>query len=465
MVNRRFQSDEKADASLLKEPLHFKTSGRVARNRILKSALTELISTYNPSDIKKSGLPTQRLINLYEKFGNGEYGVLLTGNVPVDPWHLEAPGNFFLAKEGDTEERRNLTKQLAKAAKSDGALALVQLTHAGRQTAAGVNPSPFSASDVQLGVESRGSKYGKPIPLSIEQIKTEVVDRFVFAAKQAKEAGFDGVELHGAHGYLLAQFLSTRTNKRTDQYGGSVRNRARVIEEVYNAIRKEIPASTGFVIGIKINSVEFQHDADNINDVIETAKFLDDLGLDFIELSGGTYENKKREAFFGDFAKTIVPHIKNAVVYLTGGFRTVPAMVQAIKNNETQGVGIGRPVTSEPDLPKKILSGEITGVPYSHYEHDFIVALNISLTQMGHAGLTTFEEAKGNPSHGIPDFSAKEDADKFAAALALWLAAAETEAAKGRAVTGIFEYPEGKCSKEVEKALDGLHLQSEKQKA
>jgi 2,4-dienoyl-CoA reductase-like NADH-dependent reductase (Old Yellow Enzyme family) len=146
MVNRRFQSDEKADARLLGEPLHFKTSGRTARNRILKSALTEIISTYDPIDVKKSGLPTKRLLNLYEKFGHGEYGVLLTGNVPVDPWHLEAAGNVFIAKEGDTEERRQLLKQFAKASKADGALALIQLSHAGRQTAANVNPTPFSVS-------------------------------------------------------------------------------------------------------------------------------------------------------------------------------------------------------------------------------------------------------------------------------------------------------------------------------
>jgi 2,4-dienoyl-CoA reductase-like NADH-dependent reductase (Old Yellow Enzyme family) len=108
--------------------------------------LTEIISTYDAADVKKSGLPTKRLINLYEKFGNGEYGVLLTGNTPVDPWHLEAPGNVWIAKEGDTEERRELLKQLATAAKTDGALALVQLTHAGRQTPLSVNPAPFSVS-------------------------------------------------------------------------------------------------------------------------------------------------------------------------------------------------------------------------------------------------------------------------------------------------------------------------------
>lgn len=169
-------------------------------------------------------------------------------------------------------------------------------------------------------------------------------------------------------------------------------NRVRVVKEVYNAIRAELPASTGFIIGIKVNSVEFQEDGNSTDDAIQIAKALDAIGFDFLELSGGTYEKfqffhakdstKKREAFFGEFASAIKPHIKNAVVYLTGGFRTVPAMVGAIQSGETDGIGIGRPVTAEPDLPKKLLSGKINGVPYSNFEHDFIVSLNICLTQV-----------------------------------------------------------------------------------
>lgn len=170
-----------------------------------------MLATYNPKHPAETGLPTERLINLYQKFGNGGYGVLLSGNVMVHPvslsfcpnttfWllipllqtHLEAPGNVIVAKENESEKRRKLLQRYAAAAKSDGALAIAQLSHAGRQTAVTVNPRPYSASDVQLTKVMRGDSFGKPVPLTLEQIKTEVIDRFVYTAKAVREAGMSG---------------------------------------------------------------------------------------------------------------------------------------------------------------------------------------------------------------------------------------------------------------------------------
>ncbi|KIH48559.1 NADPH dehydrogenase domain protein [Ancylostoma duodenale] len=150
--------------------------------------------------------------------------------------------------------------------KQDGALAVAQLSHAGRQTPELINAHPFSCSDVQLMAKRRFMGFGKPVPLTVEQIKTEVIDRFVYAAKLAYEQGFDGVEIHAAHGYLLSQFMSPITNKRTDQYGGSPENRMRVVREIYEGIRKEIDSSTGFLVGIKTNSVEFQDNGLSVDD-------------------------------------------------------------------------------------------------------------------------------------------------------------------------------------------------------
>ncbi|KAF1751326.1 hypothetical protein GCK72_017880 [Caenorhabditis remanei] len=360
---RRFPTVASESAkAILGETLKF-PSGKIAQNRFLKAALTEMLSVFEPTNPKVNGVPTQEIINVYDKWGNGQFGVILTGNVQVSPVHLEAPGNAMIFKEGETPARREAYKQWAKVIKQDGALAVVQLSHGGRQTPITVNSSPFSASDVQLDKEVRFVGFGKPIPLTVEQITTEVIDRFVYAAKYAYETGFDGVQLHGAHGYLLAQFTSPTTNKRTDQYGGSVANRQRIVLEIYEAIRKEIPASTGFLIGLKTNSVEFQSEGTTVEDAVEMCKAYEKIGFDFVELSGGTYEQlafqhirdstRQREAFFLEFAEKIRPVFKNTVVYLTGGFRTVNAMVDAVKSGATQGIGLGRPITAEPDLPKK----------------------------------------------------------------------------------------------------------------
>ncbi|KHJ79301.1 oxidoreductase, FAD/FMN-binding protein, partial [Oesophagostomum dentatum] len=201
------------------------------------AALTERISSYDLKDLKRHGIPSHRLLNLYDKWGHGGFGVILTGNVVVDPWDLEAAGNAVFSKENDCPELRARCKEWAARMKSDGALAVVQLSHAGRQTPELINPHPFSCSDVQLIAKRRFMGFGKPVPLTVEQIKTEVIDRFVYAAKFAYEQGFDGVEIHGAHGYLLSQFMSPLTNKRTDQYGGSPENRMRIVREIFDGIR------------------------------------------------------------------------------------------------------------------------------------------------------------------------------------------------------------------------------------
>lgn len=327
---RRFPKSLPESITILGDSLKF-PSGKVAPYRFLKAATSELISTYNPSDPKLNGVPTQELLNVYDKWGNGRFGMILTGNIqvcPVSPIvtelslnfnfyqdHLEGPGNAMIFKDGETPARREAFKKYAQVIKQDGALAVAQLSHAGRQTPITVNKTPFSASDVKLEKEVRFLTFGQPIPLSIEQIKTEVIDRFVYAAKYAFEAGFDGVQLHGAHGYLLAQFTSPTTNKRTDQYGGSLENRQRIVLEIYEAIRKEIPASTGFLIGVKTNSVEFQAEGTTLEDAVKMCKVYESAGFDFVELSGGTYEQsapihlrestKKREAFFLECAEMV----------------------------------------------------------------------------------------------------------------------------------------------------------------
>ncbi|ULT87320.1 hypothetical protein L3Y34_006844 [Caenorhabditis briggsae] len=451
MSLRRFPNASTVSSEILGEQLCF-PNGCQAQNRFLKAALTEILSTYSPDEPKKHGLPTDSILNIYDKWGHGKFGMILTSNVLVDPTNLEAAGNAIIYQEGECHERRALFTHWAKLMKQDGALAVMQLSHAGRQTPSYVNPTPWSASDIQLVSGVRYTTYGKPKPLSTEQVKTEVVDRFVYAAKYAYECGFHGIQLHAAHGYLLSQFTSPTTNKRTDKYGGSLENRQRVILEIYNAIRAEIPASTGFLVGIKTNSVEFQAEGTTLEQGKEMCRVYEESGFDFVELSGGTYEKmalcherestKKREAFFLEFAEQIRPVFNKTVVYLTGGFRSVSAMVAAISSNATQGIGLGRPITAEPDLPKKILEGSVPSAVQDQFDPNQLTLTALaSGTQMEQMGRTSVKSVGGNVMHQVSDFSCEELVQKYIATVGNHLQQVSNDGKRAKSVIVINYYP------------------------
>ncbi|TVY70063.1 NADH-dependent flavin oxidoreductase nadA [Fusarium oxysporum f. sp. cubense] len=213
-----------------------------------------------------------------------------------------------------------------------------------------------------------GIKFAKPHAASHSEIKT-IIESFAHAAEYLYRAGFDGVQLHAAHGYLLSQFLSGRTNHRTDEYGGSIANRARIIVEIVDAIRARVPTSTDFVLGIKINSVEFNDKGFSLDECGELCVLLEhECKFDFVELSGGTYEDmafehkrestKQREAFFLEFAEAIVPKLEKTKVFVTGGFLTVQAMVKAME--VVDGIGLARTLCAEPNLARDILAGRVT---------------------------------------------------------------------------------------------------------
>jgi 2,4-dienoyl-CoA reductase-like NADH-dependent reductase (Old Yellow Enzyme family) len=209
-----------------------------------------------------------------------------------------------------------------------------------------------------------GMTFGKPRAATEEDI-ANVIEGFAHAAEYLEKAGYDGIQLHGAHGYLLAQFLSQTTNKRTDKYGGSLGNRARIILEIAQEIRNRVKPS--FIVGIKLNSVEFQDKGFQPEEAQKLCALLEENRFDFVELSGGTYESlafghkkestKKREAFFLDFAEAITPSLKKTKSYITGGLKTVGAMVKAL--DVCDGVGLARPVCQEFHLPKDILNGKV----------------------------------------------------------------------------------------------------------
>lgn len=218
----------------------------------------------------------------------------------------------------------------------------------------------------------------------------EVIDSFAHAAEFLDCAGFDGAQLHAAHGYLLGQFLSRNVNTRTDKYGSrSMKDRSRLICEIAAAIR--VRTRPGFVLGIKINSVEFEEDGFSPDDADELCQLLDDSTFDFIELSGGTYINmgfvhkrdstRKREGFFLDFAERIVRRGKKTPIFVTGGFRSAVAIEEALRT--VDAVGIGRPTTQQPNLARLLLEGKQLRASVSAADQDnFLLTSAICTTQL-----------------------------------------------------------------------------------
>ena len=346
--------------------------GQVIKNRVCKAAMTERIALGN-------NYANEKHVELYKMWGAGEIGILLTGNVQVHRSNLEGPANVAI-EETTYKDQLPMLKNWAEVATAEGSKLWMQIAHAGRQTPGEINMSPMSPSDVQLKIPGR--KYGKPIPMTEEDIQ-DVINRFVFTAKIARESGFNGIQLHSAHGYLLSQFLSPDINQRTDAWGGSLENRARIHLEIIKKCREEV--GTDFAISIKMNSADFQKGGFSPEDSIQVAKLFSDSGIDNIEISGGTYEQPRllgldkvsinpkrsesrkestiaREAYFLSYAEEIAK-VVNIPLMVTGGFRTKEGMEAALADGACEIVGVGRPLCANPYAIKELLAGQIDELP------------------------------------------------------------------------------------------------------
>ncbi|KAI1180789.1 NADH oxidase [Nemania sp. FL0916] len=362
----RWPSSGAVDPSPLGEPLTFPFSKRTAANRFLKAATSEHLASFDETNLEARGIPSAGLANFYAHYGRGGWGQILTGNIQISYTHLEGPGNAIIPPDAAfSGPRFDAFQAIAAAGKKHGSLIVGQVSHPGRQAPEALQPHPISASAVQLGRLKQGT-FGKPRAATSEDID-EVVEGFAHAAQFLERAGFDGIELHGAHGYLIAQFLSPTTNQRTDQYGGSLDNRMRLVLEIAAEVKKRV--SKEFILGIKINSVEFQDKGFTPEEAVLLCQTLEKAGFDFVETSGGTYESqgfvhkkestRKRENYFVEFAEQIAKSVDKMKVYTTGGLRTVNGMLSTLES--VDGIGFGRSAISEPSLPADILSGKITG--------------------------------------------------------------------------------------------------------
>ncbi|MCH9779820.1 MAG: oxidoreductase, partial [Alphaproteobacteria bacterium] len=247
-------------------------NGVVLSNRLVKSGLSEALADAHNN-------PTPALTNLFAKWGEGGAAVLITGHTSVDRLHLEHAGNCVF----DDESPGEAFAAIAKAGKRHGTKMLMQLAHSGRQTPEAINPHPVSISDLRLDLPG----YGVPIQAT-DAMLHDIIGKFVRSALRAQQAGFDGVEIHAAHGYLFSSSLSPRINTRDDAWGGSPARRARLVLEVVRAVRAAVAPE--FIVATKLNSSDFQKGGFDIADSIEVAVMLEAEGIDFIEISGGNFE-------------------------------------------------------------------------------------------------------------------------------------------------------------------------------
>ncbi len=328
--------------------------GTVLQNRLMKSAMSETLGNDHFA-------PTPELIRLYERWGSSGIGLLITGNVMIDRHALGEPGNVVIEDERDLD----MLKAWAAAAPS-GTQIWVQLNHPGKQAPKGLNPRNISPSAVPFHPKMQ-ALFATPEAATEAEIQ-DIIRRFAQAARICKKAGFHGVQIHGAHGYLVSQFLSPHHNQRTDAWGGSPENRRRFVLEVYRAIRAEV--GPAFPVGIKLNSADFQRGGLSEEESMGTIAALAEAGMDLIEVSGGTYEapvmtgavpakasTAAREAYFLEFAekvrgKTSVP------LAVTGGFRSPAGMNAALDSGALDIVGIARLMAIDPDAPRHLLQGK-----------------------------------------------------------------------------------------------------------
>ncbi|MGW8683498.1 NADH:flavin oxidoreductase/NADH oxidase family protein [Streptomyces sp. NPDC055817] len=324
-------------------------SGQVLNNRIAKAAMEENMAG-------DGQLPDQRLLTLYRRWAAGGTGLLITGNVMVHAEALTGPGGIVLDENAPLKP----FTEWAEAGKSGGGTIWMQINHPGRQVASNMPGVVWGPSDVGVDLGRHSGRFGRPTAMTPAQIDATVT-RFAVTAHRAEKAGFDGVEVHAAHGYLLSQFLSPLVNKRTDQWGGSLENRARMLLDVVRAVHDAV--SPSFAVAVKLNSADFQRGGFDVDDARQVIEMLEPLGVDLVELSGGSYESpamtgrsadartQAREAYFLDLAKDLV-RTSPLPLMLTGGI-TRRATAERVLDSGVAIVGMGTALAVTPDLPDR----------------------------------------------------------------------------------------------------------------
>src|SRR3990167_9052556 len=339
---------------LLQQALTLPNGSRL-KNRLAKSAMSEALGTTDNH-------ATEALVRLYGRWAAGGIGLLITGNAMIDRRALGEPNNVAIEDESDMP----LLQRWAAAGQANGTQLWVQLNHPGRQSPKGLNAENVSPSAVPFSPALQAF-FAPPRALTEDEI-VALIQRFARSAGIVKRAGFSGVQIHAAHGYLVSQFLSPLTNQRSDQWGGSAENRRRFVLEVYRAMRAEVGPT--FPIGIKLNSADFQQGGFSEDESLAVIQALHEEGIDLVELSGGTYEapamsdqkrhrasTLAREAYFLEFAEKVRAAVPVPLM-VAGGFRSLGGMATALSSGAMDLIGLARGLAIEPDLPQRLLAGQ-----------------------------------------------------------------------------------------------------------
>jgi 2,4-dienoyl-CoA reductase-like NADH-dependent reductase (Old Yellow Enzyme family) len=329
-------------------------NGAVIPNRVAKASMEENMA-------EAGQLPGPMLRALYAAWAKGGAGLILTGNVMIDGRAMTGPGGVVL--ERDTP--REPFAAWAAAGRANGAQVWMQINHPGRQVFAAMKGEAWAPSAVALDIGKHSKLFAQPRAMTEADI-AEVIARFSDTARAAEEAGFTGVQIHAAHGYLISQFLSPLTNRRTDRWGGSLANRARLLLEVVRSVRAAV--SPGFCVSVKLNSADFQRGGFSENDARQVLLWLNELPVDLVELSGGSYEapamqgrsadgrTLAREAYFLEFAKELAA-VATMPVMTTGGIRRRAVAEQVLASGVAM-VGVATALAQRPELPLAWFSGQ-----------------------------------------------------------------------------------------------------------
>ena len=337
--------------TLLAEPLKLRC-GALLPNRLVKSALSEQLGD-------RRNAPTRELAELYRTWAAGGAGALITGNVMVDPAALGEPRNVTATADPAG------FRAWARAVEGTGTRLWVQLNHPGRQSPRYLSREPVAPSAVPFGSRGIRTAFAAPRALTGDEIEA-IIERFAVAARTFVDAGFHGVQIHGAHGYLVSQFLSPLTNLRTDAWGGDAVRRRRFLLEVVRRVRAAV--GDDVPVAVKLNSADFQRGGFTEEESLEVVRELGETGVDLLEVSGGTYEKaammgsgrastQAREAYFLDYAAK-ARSVSDVALMVTGGFATAEGMAEALRSGALDVVGLGRPLIVDPGLPARLLDGE-----------------------------------------------------------------------------------------------------------